>query len=147
MSPGCCAEAGLRARARRQTRLEGAEINKSLLALKECIRALDSVARHVPFRGSKLTEVPPPRPAPRGCSWAAPRALQPLHGAGGEARRGRAQVLRDSFVGEQARTVMIANVSPSSACCEHTLNTLRRAARPARPAMPCTPAMAPWGMC
>ena len=41
----------------RTTRLEGAEINKSLLALKECIRALDNSARHVPFRGSKLTEV------------------------------------------------------------------------------------------
>lgn len=78
----------------RQTRLEGAEINKSLLALKECIRALDSEARHVPFRGSKLTAV-----------------------------------LRDSFVGDQARTVMIANISPNSLSVEHTLNTLRYADR------------------
>ncbi|KAG2483142.1 hypothetical protein HYH03_017988 [Edaphochlamys debaryana] len=78
----------------RQTRLEGAEINKSLLALKECIRALDSDARHVPFRGSKLTAV-----------------------------------LRDSFVGAEARTVMIANISPCSTSVEHTLNTLRYADR------------------
>lgn len=78
----------------KQTRLEGAEINKSLLALKECIRALDADARHIPFRGSKLTEV-----------------------------------LRDSFVGKNARTVMIANVSPNSGSCEHTLNTLRYADR------------------
>jgi len=41
----------------KQTRIDGAEINKSLLALKECIRALDQDKRHTPFRGSKLTLV------------------------------------------------------------------------------------------
>lgn len=41
----------------RQRRLEGADINKSLLALKECIRALDTKSSHVPFRASKLTMI------------------------------------------------------------------------------------------
>ncbi len=77
----------------KQTRMDGAEINKSLLALKECIRALDQDKRHTPFRGSKLT-----------------------------------LVLKDSFTGN-CQTLMIANVSPSQSCCEHTLNTLRYADR------------------
>ena len=74
-------------------RFDGAEINKSLLALKECIRALDQDKKHTPFRGSKLT-----------------------------------LVLKDSFTGN-CKTVMIGNISPSAASCEHTLNTLRYANR------------------
>ena len=41
----------------KQTKIDGAEINKSLLCLKECIRALDQGKGHTPFRGSKLTMV------------------------------------------------------------------------------------------
>lgn len=41
----------------KQTRLEGAEINTSLLALKEVIRSLERKNGYTPFRGSKLTQV------------------------------------------------------------------------------------------
>ena len=83
-------------KASRATRLEGAEINTSLLALKEVIRALatgDSMS-HIPFRGSKLT-----------------------------------QVLKESFVGKNSRSVMVACIAPNISNCEHTLNTLRYADR------------------
>ena len=41
----------------KKTRIDGAAINQSLLALKECIRALEQDKIHLPFRGSKLTLV------------------------------------------------------------------------------------------
>lgn len=81
----------------RQRRAEGAEINKSLLALKECIRALEenknsSSEQHVPFRASKLTHV-----------------------------------LRDSFLSksDKSRIIMISCVSPVYSSSNHTINTLR----------------------
>ncbi|KEP65297.1 UNVERIFIED_CONTAM: internal kinesin motor domain protein [Hammondia hammondi] len=78
----------------RQTQQDGAGINRSLLALKECIRAMDQDKGHIPFRDSELTKV-----------------------------------LREIFVGRSSRSVMIATVSPSTSCCEQTLNTLRYASR------------------
>ena len=38
------------------------------------------------------------------------------------------QVLKDSLIGN-SRTIMVANISPNSSSCEHTLNTLRYADR------------------
>jgi kinesin family protein 2/24 len=50
-------KAGLTSYMDKQTDIEGAEINKSLLALKECIRALGRKCKHIPFRDSKLTRI------------------------------------------------------------------------------------------
>lgn len=41
----------------KQTQMDGAGINRSLLALKECIRAMDLEKTHIPFRDSELTKV------------------------------------------------------------------------------------------
>jgi kinesin family protein 2/24 len=41
----------------RKARLEGSEINKSLLVLKECIWALSRPGTHIPFRDSRLTYI------------------------------------------------------------------------------------------
>ena len=75
---------------------EGAEINKSLLALKECIRALDAKKNkgetHVPFRNSKLTLV-----------------LR-------DSFLGKANL---------CKIIMISCISPSNNSSNHTINTLR----------------------
>ena len=80
----------------RQRRAEGAEINKSLLALKECIRALDEKKNnpdtHVPFRASKLTHVL------------------------------RDSFVSRS---DKSKIIMISCVNPSYTSANHTLNTLR----------------------
>ena len=86
----------------RDRRLEGAEINKSLLSLKECIRAIHSSQKggkaHVPFRASKLTMV-----------------LRDSFLGSSESR--------NVSVG------MIACVSPGYSHADHTLNTIRYAER------------------
>lgn len=76
--------------------VEGANINRSLLALGNCINALGekgNKGNFVPYRDSKLT-----------------------------------RLLKDSL-GGNCRTVMIANVNPSSSSFEETLNTLKYANR------------------
>lgn len=76
--------------------LEGAKINRSLLALGNCINILSDRAKagaFVPYRDSKLT-----------------------------------RLLKDSL-GGNTRTVMIACISPTAACYEETINTLKYAER------------------
>ena len=65
---------------------EGSNINKSLLALGNCINALADGSKYIPYRNSKLT-----------------------------------RLLKDS-IGGNCRTVMIANVSPSSETFEVSLS-------------------------
>lgn len=40
-----------------ETKIEGSEINKSILSLKECIRAMSRRNSLVPFRGNRLTQI------------------------------------------------------------------------------------------
>jgi kinesin family protein 2/24 len=85
--------------------LEGAEINKSLLALKECIRGLDMRKNndtHIPFRASKLTMV------------LRDSFMMQANSEGGD---------------DKIRIVMIACISPGSSSADHSLNTLRYASR------------------
>lgn len=89
-------ERASRTKTRGQQLVEGANINKSLLALGNCINALGQdykEGKYVPYRNSKLT-----------------------------------RLLKDSL-GGNCKTVMIANVSPSSLSYEDTYNTLNYANR------------------
>jgi len=81
-------------------RKTGAEINSSLMALKECIRyramALKESSKtvHVPYRGSNLT-----------------------------------RVLKDSLDSPEAYTCVIATASPSASDTEHTMGTFDTVSR------------------
>lgn len=129
----------------RQARMEGAEINKSLLALKECIRALH---RQTTAPSSSTNSTSP------NISTISSSASPHLDVSGGGSSFGEyyltsepfqqqqqrqhhipfrgsklTQILRDSFTGRNSKTVMIATVGPGSNSAEHTLNTLRYADR------------------
>lgn len=108
---------------------EGAHINRSLLALGNCIKALSHRAstKYINYRDSKLTrllKVRPGVPAPPGMvqtgvgAQASP-ALVPLS----HAPRGQ-----DSL-GGNSHTVMIAHISPASTAFEESRSTLAYAHR------------------
>ncbi|GIQ80626.1 kinesin-like protein [Kipferlia bialata] len=82
-----------------QQRKEGQEINKTLLALKECIRRRHSGASHVPYRNSRLTQI----------------------------LREYLEILREYLEDKDAQTVMVSNVSPSAEYLKKTVNTLQYA--------------------
>lgn len=102
--------------ANRQTRMEGAEINKSLLALKECIRALGRKGAHLPFRASKLTQVLRDSFIGENTRTCMVRLYLQCWPACTLAYTG-------------ITCLQIAMISPGFLSCEHTLNTLRYANR------------------
>ena len=125
------------------TRREGAEINKSLLALKECIRALGGRAgiNNAAKSTGDVANNSERTSADRGPNENAPPSAS-IHpdafgasGANGGSPhvpfRGSklTTILRDAFVGKHSRTVLLAHVSPGHGSAEHTLNTLRYAIR------------------
>lgn len=96
--------------------MEGAEINKSLLALKECIRALGRKGTHLPFRASKLTQV----------------LRDSFIGEKSKTCMVKERNCCYSYF-EWKNSIIslfqIAMISPGMSSCEHSLNTLRYADR------------------
>jgi len=118
----------------RQT--EGANINRSLLALGNCINALadqSKRASHVPSRHPNTHPKPSPKPNPSPNTNTNPN---PDPDTNPDPNRDQVpfrdskltRLLKDSL-GGNCLTVMIANVSPSAVQFEETLNTLKYANR------------------
>lgn len=101
--------------------MEGAEINKSLLALKECIRALGRKGTHLPFRASKLTQV----------------LRDSFIGEKSKTCMVKEKIVDDNLYPSfesspphiSSFLSQIAMISPGMSSCEHSLNTLRYADR------------------
>ena len=106
----------------RATHHEAAEINKSLLALKECIRAMArGTSSQIKISASSASL--PSRRRGASATAAPPHIHVPFRGSK------LTQVLRECFTTPGAITIMLATLSPASEATEHTLNTLRYAAR------------------
>ena len=108
--------------------MEGAEINKSLLALKECIRALGRKGSHLPFRASKLTQVL--RDSFIGEKSKTCMVSTDLFGTQIYLINHKYQYMITSYFFDKLLIFLqIAMVSPTLSCCEHSLNTMRYADR------------------
>ncbi|GAB1288405.1 Kinesin-like protein KIF24 [Apodemus speciosus] len=113
----------------RQTKMEGAEINQSLLARVSLCSSGCPGTHSVDQAGLELRNPPASASQVLGLKLKeCIRALDQEHTHTPFRQSKLTQVLKDSFIGN-AKTCMIANISPSHIATEHTLNTLRYADR------------------
>ncbi|KAH0629341.1 hypothetical protein JD844_011349 [Phrynosoma platyrhinos] len=126
-------------RNRGQRMKEGAHINRSLLALGNCINALSDRAgvKYVNYRDSKLTRLL--KAWCQGLSWGSAPLIQLIPPSSVSAAESQFQdisvqpsglaLLTQDSLGGNSRTVMIAHISPASSAFEESRSTLTYAER------------------
>ncbi len=119
---------------------EAVHINKSLTTLGRVIMELVEAqrahahSRHIPYRDSRLTFLLQVRPAALGGDAALPHAGVPLPRVAAHPRAlcARAHAPTQDSLGGNAKTMIIANVSPSHLCSQETMSTLQFVSRAKR---------------